>query len=674
MVGDLTEMSTISFETKNEQYFINISLGIKIVRIFIALIIVTGVVLHYPSTSAFFYNDDFPLLERVTYEVNFSDILKSFIPQGEILYKARLVGTLYYFICHKLFGFNPKAFHLVSLSIHIINTVLVFLIARKITKNDVVALISGLIFASHFALAWDVMWAGAIFDLTAGLFFFGTFLLYLYRDNNRFFNIFHICSLISFIFAVRSKEMTITLPAILFLYEITNSFSTKREIKKNLWQLLDILKKQSLYYVIGLIYILLTFKGSTDLPKEGPYAFKFDINTFLSGAKYFLNLLLLKPPFFNNIFFYTVLTVPIIASFVLKNRHLIFGFFYLWVTLLPVIFCPDRRYEFYLYIPILGFLFFVSNFVNLIANFLSNAVKNYRTIIKVTIVFGFLIAYGYFNYPQLNFTQFWIKTEARNFERCINQLKNLHPTLSKGSHLYFVGPPLTFAWFKHLVNISYNDPSLETFFINDIEVFGQGIMNEKTNLYVFNYTKRKLIDITNFCKKGLLKPHNAPSYIELRRVFANAEKKTFYPGHISYTPYCTANFESYGAILLGPKAKIIFDIELPENPIFETAIAVPQNLWNACDGVNFIVAINHGCACGDEVIFKKYIDPMRNESDRRWHDVEVDLSSFSNQKVRLILYSDSVGDDATAWTDWTAWADPLIIANPNKAVLKIAKD
>lgn len=661
------------------------SLAIKKVLIFIALIVVTGFVIHYPATSAFFYNDDFGVLERAAYRDTFSGILKSFIPHGQV-FGSRPVGELYYFICYRLFDFNPKAFHLVSLSIHIVNAVLVFLIAKKISKNDVIALVSGLIFASHFSLNWEVMWSGAIFDLTAGLFFFSTFLLYLHRDGRHFLSPFHICSVISFIFALRSKEMAVTLPVVLFLYELLNTSFTKREIKKNLWQIVYILKKQGSYYVIVLIYIILTFKSSTGLPAEGHYAFKFDIYTLLDGARYYLNFLLLKPPFFNDIF-YIVIIVPPIVSFVIKDKHLIFGFFYLFVTLLPVIFLSNHRYDIYLYIPIFGFSFFVANGIYCIANFFGkfgrsygtiikvaivlfdrlrfNFGTSYSTIIKVAIVSGFLISYGYVDYLRLCFAQDWLRTAARNYERCIDQLKNLHPTLPHGAQLCFLDLPISFIEFPHWEKIAYNDPSLRVVSVNDRD-FMRALINENDNFYVFKYTKRKLMDISNFYRKGMSNPYNSPPYIELTRLFDKAERKTPHPNTIYFDPYCTIGFEQYSAIVFGARAKITFDIELPENPILETAIAVPQNLWNACDGVNFTVAINHSCGCGDEVIFKKHIDPMHNKSDRRWHDVEVDLSSFSNQKVRLVLYCEPVGDNTTDWADWTAWADPVVIANPNK--------
>lgn len=642
------------------------SSNIKTVFIFIALIVITVIVIHYPSTSAFFCTDDFWHLEQAAYGPKFSELLKSFIPQGEVLQWARPLGRLYYFICYRLFGVNPWAFHLVSLSIHLVNAVLVFLIARKISRSDAIAFVSGLIFASHFALVNEVMWAAAIFDSVTGLCFFIAFLLYLYRDDTHPLSPYHICSLIAFIFAMRTKEMAITLPAVLLLYEITNFTFTKREIKKNLWQLVAILKKQGSYYVITLIYIILTFKGSTSLPAEGPYAFRFNMPTFLEGARFYLNSLLLKPSFFTNNIFYIVMVGSLIISFVLKDRHLIFGFFHTWISLLPVIFLAHHRDDMYLYIPIFGFSFFVANATNRIADLFCKLRTRHSIVIRITVVTFFLISYGYFNYPRLIFAQNWLRIEARIFERCINQLKSLHPMLPHGAHLYFIGVTPRFGEFPFLVKVSYDDPLLKTFFVNNKD-FGQGFGDEKNNFYIFKYTKRKLMDITNFYKKGTPEPHNPLPYIELTQLFDKAEKKTHYPNHISLNPYCTVGSEQYSAILLGPRAKITFDLELPENPIFETAIAIPEGLWNPpADGVNFIVAINHGCSCGDEVIFKKYIDPMHNKSDRRWHDVEVDLSPFSYQKVQLILYSDSVGDDATAWTDWTAWGDPVII---NKLML-----
>ena len=71
------------------------------------------------------------------------------------LYQASFLGF------YKLFGLNAWAYHLLSVSVHLANAALVWLIARKLTNRLLIAHAAALIFALHPAYSIAVTWVTA---------------------------------------------------------------------------------------------------------------------------------------------------------------------------------------------------------------------------------------------------------------------------------------------------------------------------------------------------------------------------------------------------------------------------------------------------------------------------------------------------------------------------------
>ena len=77
------------------------------------------------------------------------------------------------------FGFNPAGYHLISIALHALCSLLVYLLVRQQTGDVRVALGAGLLFASHPVHTENVAWISAYPDLYATLFVLLGWVLYL---------------------------------------------------------------------------------------------------------------------------------------------------------------------------------------------------------------------------------------------------------------------------------------------------------------------------------------------------------------------------------------------------------------------------------------------------------------------------------------------------------------
>ena len=119
---------------------------------------------------------------------------------------------------YELFGLNPGAYHLNSLLLHIINTILLYLTLMRMTKAYwKSAFVAGL-FALHPLHVESVAWLTARKDLLSTLFLIMTIWAYTYYSERpgigRYLLVF-----VCFVLGIMSKPMLVTLPFVLLLLD-----------------------------------------------------------------------------------------------------------------------------------------------------------------------------------------------------------------------------------------------------------------------------------------------------------------------------------------------------------------------------------------------------------------------------------------------------------------------
>ena len=299
-------------------------------------------------------------------------------------------------------GLDVGGYHLFNLLVHLGAAVLVWWLTRltlatpvmkqeKIAKHaDVISLLAGLIFVAHPIQTEAVTYIVQRASSMATLFYLASLCFYIkarlpimdsrFRGNDKSNNVipakagiqlggaYYICSLITAVLAMFCKEMAITLPLMILLYECC-FFKAKGSLK---WKYLV-----PFWLTLLIIPLAVKFTGSTRLQifREGPGISPVDylltqfrvMLTYIRLAFFPLNQNIdYDYPVFKSIF-----DMPVLVSFLFLSAILIFAknlfskyrmisFCILWffLTLLPESsFLPikDVIFEHRLYLPLVGY-------------------------------------------------------------------------------------------------------------------------------------------------------------------------------------------------------------------------------------------------------------------------------------------------------------------------------
>lgn len=292
----------------------------------------------------------------------------------------RPVVTISYFLDYFLWGLNPFGYHLTNLFLHIINALLLYFFINLIAKDKKVSLLCSLLFALHPVNTEAVNVISFREDLLVFLFFISSFIFFI--KSNHYLNkktTFYFASMALFLLALFSKEMAVTLPIMLLIYDYFFVFS------KNVNNQLRVF----LYRYIGYVVILLLFSFIfTANIKE--FSFKYSSGSFYINIEKLLDASityfnwLINPTKVHFAFVLTEKYLPmpqrlfiikllffmliiICSIFVIKMRktskEIQFAILWFFVILFPVSnIIPMQNYMAarYLYLPMVGFCFLIA--------------------------------------------------------------------------------------------------------------------------------------------------------------------------------------------------------------------------------------------------------------------------------------------------------------------------
>ncbi len=280
---------------------------------------------------------------------------------------------------YQFFGLDPAGHHLSSFLLHLINTLLLFLILRKITGATWASGFAAALFAVHPLHVESVAWVADRKDLLCGFFWILSLWVYTKVVEGRSFW-YQLLLILIYFLGMLSKTMMITLPLVLLLLDFwplqrlnsTGHFSARLELPKvSLWRIL--LEKSGLW-LIAALFVLVSTGAMQDLRIESktlsPY-WQYDFLLFFQHylEKFFwpVHLTVLYPyeetPEVNLLAAIAVfITCISLLVFLLRKRFpcLLMGWLWFIITLLPVMGLiyggPHRVADRYTYIPLIGLI------------------------------------------------------------------------------------------------------------------------------------------------------------------------------------------------------------------------------------------------------------------------------------------------------------------------------
>jgi len=174
--------------------------------------------LYLPAATGGFLRDDFRYLDQAQ-TIPFSQHPWLALRKGAFHY-FRPVYSMLWSILYSLFGLHPLPYHLFSLGLHLLITILLALWVDQITEDPFAAGVAGLFFAVLPPHPEVVIWISANVDLLASVFSLGAIMAYhrfSQRQNWWWFAI----TLLSSALAMLSKEFAFLLPLLIPLFDLT---------------------------------------------------------------------------------------------------------------------------------------------------------------------------------------------------------------------------------------------------------------------------------------------------------------------------------------------------------------------------------------------------------------------------------------------------------------------
>ena len=224
----------------------------------------------------FFFADDWVWLFYGEF-LPWRDYLMVFPDQ---IYNDRPVGAAFIKALYQIFGFDRFAFQIVLLSLHAINSVLIYEIAARYT-GFAGALLTALLAATWSSTLTAVGWPAAIFDLLGATLCLSTlfFRQLAIRSGNgvRYDFLGAACYLL----AIRTKEFALGLIVVLLLMNLVVERQRLRATLKQLLPYLIVFATYAFWY-LHLIVTNPPFSGS-------PYALDFSVQTILASLGFFVS-------------------------------------------------------------------------------------------------------------------------------------------------------------------------------------------------------------------------------------------------------------------------------------------------------------------------------------------------------------------------------------------------
>ncbi len=371
---------------------------------FASVLLILFSVNAFPTLSFpfFIWDDSDFLFDKVVIGGSIRDVIT--IEHYGMYHPVTTVYSKYSYLLH---GNNPIVLHSIATIIHLLNSILVFVISRRLTKNTYASIFAYSIFLFHPLSVEVYIWLSNIKDLLYVMFSLWSIILYLEYKNGgyrigRYFYAYTVVSLM----AIMSKPQAIVLPLIFLLFDYYYNRS---------WSLKLFLDKLVIVIVaLGSLIINLYFRNHYhDLSSIPTFSF---LNHLMVSSMVFIHYLFsallpiklsvfypysiqnqLIVPFINSLFAIGYLLF-FVYSFIKKRKKVVLIMGLGIILLIPVIqiipigdsMYNDRYSYFYLFSFALGAAFLFKS--------LSNYSKLRQTVSKVlAVIFLVFLVYSTFN-------------------------------------------------------------------------------------------------------------------------------------------------------------------------------------------------------------------------------------------------------------------------------------
>jgi hypothetical protein len=380
---------------------------------------------------------------------------------------VRPMGGLYYLPLYSAFKLNPLPYHIVAFCLLLFNTWLAFRFALLLTESELAGGLCAFLVAYHAALYHMVYLTSFIYDILCFTFYFLAFNYYLsVRGRGARLKIWQVAVfLLLYIGALESKEMAVTLPVILLLYEALWHAPVRWSWRSaGSWVVTEALPPLAAG-ALTLVYILGKALGPESLMKLDAYRPVFSLHQYFEATSRFLNQLFYDTSAHG---FFNTRTVLLMAALLLaiawrtRQKHLFLMFFFVFIAPLPIAFLPNREGP-CLYIPLAGWAVFAASSLQLLSQAIARSRLLRRVPMAVTqgaIVLCAVAAQWSLSLHHTAGIPALMRDQGKLTASVIRQIRDLQPSVQPGANIYVMNDVFDGYDTQFLFELTYGDHSV----------------------------------------------------------------------------------------------------------------------------------------------------------------------------------------------------------------------
>jgi hypothetical protein len=391
----------------------------------------------------------------------------------------RPMASLWLRSIYSVAGFHPAPFKAIELAILVANIFLTYAVARRLAGSRTAAALTALAAAYHGQAVHLYFDTGYVFDVLCYFFYFSAVMVYLRarvrnHEEHRFptrHELAACCAL--FVCALNSKEIAITLPVFLLLYELlyhglaTVPGTSPREKTLPATMMMGARRWAGVLAtgVIALAVLAGRIRHGT-LVQESAYQPVITWAQFMNTSTAFAGKLFLHTRPFTPATLLSLWTAMLAIAWLSRSRALRFAWLFLMLGPLPVAFIDPRGVGQY-YIPLFGWALYAGVFIDLV---FSRVLRGFhtanpartRTYASTALVAGLMALLYPLWKSYLPDHPASVFLEAEDNRSIARQLRHLEPQLPPGARLLFLDDPIRPDWFNltFLVRLLYGDRSI----------------------------------------------------------------------------------------------------------------------------------------------------------------------------------------------------------------------
>jgi hypothetical protein len=603
------------------------------------------------------------------------------------------------------FGLDHVLYHYVPIAFHLLNTVLIWMLARRLLSSPIGALVATAFWGLHSAAAYVAYDIGYFPDFLMTSFAISSLIFAIdsFRDGSRFKAA---LALLIYLFALLSKEAMLAFPAAVLVslvlaaisqpwgsnpvgpgsgYGVLPAGKETGLCPHFSWQQLISLVRKALpltgaYLALALIHAARLFywlqsdrlypQGANPAYQIGP------LDNLVEKARYLFwtfNLpgqLAIPHPNRNRalaLLLMGLIFLVWLLNFLWRRGRLVAaeigGMAWLAAMLVPVCLLSNRTEKWYVYVPAIG--------LALALGAGCSRWDGFKWPLPARLAgpafFGLFLTAMYFAssvqiQDVLNSSNSAYASDV--VENCLKDIDSLHPSLPSNATLFLLRTHETnvaeFFGDGRILPLYYPEKRIRMMFADKGDELPRDFA-ARDDLRILRYLYGHLYDATGYYKGRRFDPKSRSLARDLSVLDVSVNRNEFYPDYNRFaTPGGTpAFFATPDRDILTQIGGSIVTVPLGEVPP-ETSLRFEIS-WMHDQGDGAYAELKIRAAGEEEVLLRRYMQPNQEGEGLQWEEVVLDIGAYAGKKADLVLTCFNKAGGSTI-ADWLNWRDIQIVS------------